>query len=182
MLVVDGAEGGDGGGQSARQQLGRLPVVLRLGPQQGDNVLQVAGRLQAQSVHHVTQVVCGEAETGGSAPQRQNPELTLSRPENCTDVRSQLFGGARAELGDEQDDVTVGLHGRPGNGAQPVVGGVVQLREVVAWDETEGDVSRGNGAAVASRRQGDTVVQGTGGDLCRSLYSLDKENSMSPNA
>lgn len=140
-LIVDGAEGGDGGGQSARQQLGRLPVVLRFGPQQGDNVLQAAGRLQAQSVHHVTQVVCREAETGGSAPQRQNTELTLGRPENCTDVRRQLFGGARAELGDEQDGVTVGLHGRPGDGAQPVVGGVVQLWEVVAWDETEGDVS-----------------------------------------
>lgn len=63
-LVVDGAEGGDGGGQSAGQQLGRLPVVLRFGPQQGHNVLQVAGRLQAQSVHHVAQVICGVAETG----------------------------------------------------------------------------------------------------------------------
>lgn len=80
-------------------------------------------------------------ETKDSAKQQQSTQLTLGRHENCTDVRSQLFGGARAELGDEQDGVTVGLHGRPGDGAQPVVGSVVQFREVVTWDETEGDVS-----------------------------------------
>lgn len=104
-------------------------------------MLQVAGRLQAQSVHHVTQVVCGKAETGDSAKQRQKTQHTLGRPENCTDISGQLFGEARAELGDEKDGVTVGLHGRPGDGAQPVVSSVVQFREVVTWDETEGDVS-----------------------------------------
>ena len=59
LLVVDAPQGGDGGGQSARQQLGGLSVDLWLGPQQGDDVLQGAGGLQAQSVHHVAQVVCG---------------------------------------------------------------------------------------------------------------------------
>ena len=57
MLVVDAPEGRDGGGQSARQLFGGLSVVFGLGPQQGDDVLEGAGGLQAQSVHHVTQIV-----------------------------------------------------------------------------------------------------------------------------
>lgn len=57
--VVDAAQRRDGGGQPPRQQLGRLPVIFWFGSQQGDDVLQVARGLQPQSVHHVTQVVCG---------------------------------------------------------------------------------------------------------------------------
>ena len=63
LLVVDAADSGDGGGQSPWQQFGGLSEVFWLGPQQGDDVLQGAGGLQAQSVHHVAQIVCG-AETG----------------------------------------------------------------------------------------------------------------------
>lgn len=57
--VVDAAQRCDGGGQPPRQQLGHLPVIFWFGSQQGDDVLQVARWLQPQSVHHVTQVVCG---------------------------------------------------------------------------------------------------------------------------
>ena len=64
-LVVQAPEGGDGGGQSARQELGCLPVVLRFGPQQGDDLLQGARGLETQRVHHVAQVVCGR-QGGGS--------------------------------------------------------------------------------------------------------------------
>lgn len=63
VLVVDAPDSSDGGGQPTRQQFGCLPVVFWLGPQQGDDVLQGAGGLQAQSVHHVAQIVCG-AGTG----------------------------------------------------------------------------------------------------------------------
>jgi len=52
-------DSGDGGGQPAGQQFGGLSEVFWFGPQQGDDVLQAAGRLQAQSVHHVAQIVCG---------------------------------------------------------------------------------------------------------------------------
>lgn len=51
---------------------------------------------------------------------------------NCTDIRGQLFGGAGAQLGDEQDGVTVRLHGGPSDGAQPIVRSVVQFGEVIA--------------------------------------------------
>lgn len=49
-----------------------------------------------------------------------------------TDVGGQLPGGVRAERGDLQDHVAVGLHGGPGDRAQPAVGHVVQLRQLVA--------------------------------------------------
>lgn len=48
-----------------------------------------------------------------------------------TDVGGQLPGGVRAERGDLQDHVAVGLHGGPGDRAQPAVGHVVQLRQLV---------------------------------------------------
>lgn len=41
-LVVDAAQRCDGGGQSPRQELGRLPVIFCFGSQQGDDVLKVA--------------------------------------------------------------------------------------------------------------------------------------------
>ncbi len=67
LLVVDAPEGSDAGGQSTRQQFGGLSVVSWFGPQQGDYVLQGAGGLQAQSVHHIAQIVCG-AGTGVITP------------------------------------------------------------------------------------------------------------------
>ncbi|KAF3853498.1 hypothetical protein F7725_014186 [Dissostichus mawsoni] len=102
---VDVPDSSDGGGQPAGQQFGGLSEVFWFGPQQGDDVLQAAGRLQAQSVHHVAQI--------------------------CTDICGQLFSGMGAQLGDEQDGVTVGLHGCPGDGAQPVICSVVQLGKIV---------------------------------------------------
>lgn len=56
----------------------------------------------------------------------------------CTDVCGQLFSGMDAQLGNEQDGVTVGLHGRPSDGAQPVVCCVVQLWKVIAWNRGKG--------------------------------------------
>lgn len=58
-LVVNIAQPRDGGGQSPGQQLGSVSVIFWFGSQQGDDVLQGARGLQSQSVHHVTQVVCG---------------------------------------------------------------------------------------------------------------------------
>jgi len=55
-----------------------------------------------------------------------------TRPARRTDIGGQLFGGASAQLGNEQDGVAVGLHGGPSDGAQPVVGRVVQLGKVIA--------------------------------------------------
>lgn len=55
----------------------------------------------------------------------------------CTYVCGQLLGGVAAQLWDEQDGVAVRLHGGPSDGAQPVVGRVVQLGEVVAWRREE---------------------------------------------
>lgn len=57
LLVVDASESSDGGGQATGQRFGRLSVVLWFGPQQGDDVLQGAGGLQAQSIHHIAQIV-----------------------------------------------------------------------------------------------------------------------------
>lgn len=48
-----------------------------------------------------------------------------------TDVGDQLLGGVRGQLRDLQDHVTVGLHGGSGNGAQPVISYVVQLRQLI---------------------------------------------------
>lgn len=99
-------------------------------------MLQGAGGLQAQSVHHVAQIVCG-AGTGESVPQKkiENASFiclqTLGMSESCTDICSELFGGVGAELVNEQDGVAVSLHGSPGDGAQPVVCGIVQLWKVI---------------------------------------------------
>lgn len=98
LLVVDASEGSNGGRQATGQQFGGLSVVFWFGPEQCDDVLQVAGGLQAQSIHHVAQVV---------------------------DICGQLFSGMGAQLGNEQDDIAVRLHGRPSDGAQPVVGCVI---------------------------------------------------------
>ena len=60
--------------------------------------------------------------------------MSIQRYGNCTDICGQLFRGMGAELRDEQDGVTVSLHGCPGNGAKPVVCCVVQLGKVVTWN------------------------------------------------
>lgn len=54
-----------------------------------------------------------------------------------TDVGGQLPGGVRAERGDLQDRIAVGLHGGPGDRAQPVVSHVVQLGQLIAWKGKE---------------------------------------------
>lgn len=56
-LVVNGSESSDGSGQATWQQFGCLSVVLWFGSQQTDYVLQGAGRLQAESVHHIAEIV-----------------------------------------------------------------------------------------------------------------------------
>lgn len=66
MLVVNAPEGSNGGGQSTRKQFGSLSVFFWFGPQQGDNMLQGAGGLQTQSIHHVAQIVCGTWTEGVS--------------------------------------------------------------------------------------------------------------------
>lgn len=57
--VVHTPHGGHRGGEAPGQAFANLSVVLRLGLQEHPNVLEGAGRLQAQGVHHVYQVVCG---------------------------------------------------------------------------------------------------------------------------
>ena len=58
---------------------------------------------------------------GGQAPGR-----------GLTVVGDHLLGGAGLQVGDLEDGVTVRLHGRPGNGAQPIVSRVVQLGKIVS--------------------------------------------------
>lgn len=58
MLIVNAPESGNGRSQSTRKQFGSLSVVVWFGSQQGDNMLQGAGGLQAQSIHHIAQIVC----------------------------------------------------------------------------------------------------------------------------
>lgn len=69
--AVHTPHGGHGGGQAPGQAFADLPVVLGLGLQERPDVLQGAGGLQAQGVHHVDQVVCGAGD--GSAAGRTGP-------------------------------------------------------------------------------------------------------------
>lgn len=57
--MVDASKGSYCGAQSSGQQFGGLSVLFWFGPQQCHDVLQRARRLQAQSVHHVAQIICG---------------------------------------------------------------------------------------------------------------------------
>lgn len=105
-------------------------------------MLQVAGWLQAQSIHNVAQILCG-AQRGGlnsnvftqsgtagfASKQKLNKILR-----HCTNICDQLFCGMRGKLRDEQNGIAVRLHGCSSDGAQPVVCCVVQLRKVIAWN------------------------------------------------
>ena len=51
---------------------------------------------------------------------------------SLTDVGDHLLGGAGVQVGYLEDGVTVRLHGRPGDGAQPIVSRVVQLGKIVS--------------------------------------------------
>lgn len=53
-----------------------------------------------------------------------------------TNVRGQLLGGVWCELWDLQDDLAVRLHGGSGDGAQPVIGHVVQLRQLISCTDS----------------------------------------------
>lgn len=57
--------------------------------------------------------------------------LLLLLPWPLTNVCSQLLGGVWGHLRDLEDHITIGLHGGSGNGAQPVVSHVVQLRKFI---------------------------------------------------
>lgn len=64
--VLHAPHGSHRGGEATGQAFAELPVVLGSALQESPDALQGAGRLQAQGVHHVDQVVCG----GGGADRR----------------------------------------------------------------------------------------------------------------
>lgn len=58
-----------------------------------------------------------------------------------TDVGGKLLRRMDGELRDLQDDFAVGLHGGSGDGAQPVVSHVVQLRQLISWTESSRELA-----------------------------------------
>ena len=73
--VVQPPDGRDGGGHASGEGLGGLSVVLGSGPEQGQDVLQRAGRLEAQRVHHVAQVLWRETSPVSTSLPSQRWEL-----------------------------------------------------------------------------------------------------------
>lgn len=57
-LVLEASHASDGGRESAREGFSRLSEFFRFGTQESRDVLERPGRLQAQGVHHVAQVIC----------------------------------------------------------------------------------------------------------------------------
>ena len=78
--VVHTPHGGHRGGEATGQAFADLSVVLGLGLQEHHNVLEGAGWLQAQGIHHIDQVVCGVGADGhrqtDSAPSRRAPRAS----------------------------------------------------------------------------------------------------------
>lgn len=58
-----------------------------------------------------------------------------------TNVCGKLLGRVHSERRDLQDGLAVRLHGRSGNGAQPVISHVVQLRHLISCTEHSRELS-----------------------------------------
>lgn len=78
--VVHTPHGGHRGGEATGQASADLSVILGFGLQEHHGVLEGAGRLQAQGVHHVDQVVCGVGadrhSSTDSAPRGRAPKAS----------------------------------------------------------------------------------------------------------
>lgn len=60
VSVLQTPHGGDGGGLSAWEGFGCLPVFVRFGTKKGDDILEGSRGLQPQRIHDVTQVICND--------------------------------------------------------------------------------------------------------------------------
>lgn len=88
--VIHTPHGGHGGGQATGQAFADLSIVLRPGLQECHDVLEGAGRLQTQGIHHVDQIVCEGGEEKDRAPQTQHQAReSPTRPPLNTKQRSR---------------------------------------------------------------------------------------------
>lgn len=70
--VVHVPHGSHCGGQATGQAFADLPVILGFDLQEGHDILKGTGRLQAEGIHHVDQVVCTDGEQTHTAQQTEH--------------------------------------------------------------------------------------------------------------